>query len=183
MKFKSLGQNCLIDSRALIIGPEKISIGDSVRIDSFSVLSSQDGLIEIGNNVHISIGVVVYGAGGVILSSGCGLAAGVKLLSATDDYLWGHLTNPMIPNVLRSQKKAGVILGEHAVVGVNSVLLPGCRLGFGAAVGAMTVVKGAVKDFEIVVGNPMKVVGSRNRELLKSLHEKYLMIRSSRDPN
>jgi hypothetical protein len=24
MKFKSLGQNCLIDSRALIIGPEKI---------------------------------------------------------------------------------------------------------------------------------------------------------------
>lgn len=181
--FKHLGVGCLIDSRALIIGSEKISIGNSVRIDAFSVLSSQEGWIEIGNNVHIAPGVVVYGAGGVLLSSGCGLAAGVKLLSATDDFLWGHLTNPMIPHFFRSQKKAPVTLGEHAVVGVNSVLLPSSRLGFGSAVGAMTVVNGNVNDFEIVVGNPMKVVGSRNRELLESLHREYLEATNGQNPN
>ena len=181
--LKHLGAGCLIDSRALIIGPERISIGNSVRIDAFSVLSSQEGWIEIGNNVHIAPGVVVYGAGGVLLPSGCGLAAGVKLLSATDDFLWGHLTNPMIPQVFRSQQKGPVTLGEHAVVGVNSVLLPGCQLGFGAAVGAMTVVKGKVNDFEIVVGNPMKVIGTRNRELLESLHKEYLMTSNKQNPN
>lgn len=158
----------------MIYGPERISLGSNTRVDAFSTISSQDGRIEIGDHVHIATGVVIYGNGGVSLASGTGLAAGVKVLSATDDFLWGNLTNPTMPNDFRAVSSAPVVLHEHALVGVNSVILPGSTLGFGAAVGALTLVKGVVQDFEIVSGNPMKVVGKRNSARLQEKHLEFL---------
>lgn len=170
----SLGSNCLVDSRAMIHGPERISLGSNVRVDAFSSLSSQDGRIEIGDHVHIATGVVIYGSGGVSMGSGSGLAAGVKVLSATDDFLWGNLANPTMPDDFRAVTSAPVVLHEHALVGANSVILPGSTIGFGAAIGALTIVKGKVKDHQIVSGNPMKVVGVRNSERLQAMHLDYL---------
>jgi galactoside O-acetyltransferase len=174
MGFMSLGSNCLVDSRAMIHGAEKISLGSNVRVDAFSTVSSQGGRIEIGNNVHIATGVVIYGSGGVSLASGSGLASGVKVLSATDDFIWGNLTNPTMPEEFRRVTSAPVALLEHALVGVNSVILPGSTIGFGAAVGALTLVKGIVRDHQIVSGNPMRVVGMRNSDRLQARHLEYL---------
>lgn len=171
MGFMSLGSNCLVDSRAMIYGPERISLGSNIRVDAFSTLSSQNGRIEIADHVHIATGVVIYGNGGVSLGFGSGLATGVKILSATDDFLWGNLTNPTMPDDFRAVVSAPVVLHEHALVGVNSVILPGSTLGFGAAVGALTLVKGVVQDYQIVSGNPSRVVGKRNS---KRLQERYL---------
>ena len=172
--FMSVGSNCLVDSRALILGAELISLGSNVRVDAFSVLSSQGGRIEVSNNVHVATGVVVYGGGGVVLGAGSGLAAGVKLLSATDDYLGGNLTNPTMPDNLRAVSYAPVALRDHAVVGVNSVILPGSTIGFGAAVGALTLVKGVVQDHQVVAGNPMRVVWQRDKTNMLTKHEEYL---------
>lgn len=172
--FRSLGSNCWVDSRALVLEPGGISLGDNVRVDAFSTLSSQGGTIELGHNVHVASGAVVYGAGGVTLASGCGLASGVKILSASDDYVWGNLTNPTMPDELRGVIKAPVRMGEHVVVGANSVILPGSTIGFGAAVGALTLVRGDVDDFQIVSGNPMRVLGRRNRKTLLARHQEFL---------
>jgi galactoside O-acetyltransferase len=174
MGFKSLGSNCLLDSRTQIYGPENISLGSNVRIDAFSTISSQGGFIEIGNHVHLATGVLIYGLGGVSFASGSGLAAGVRVLSAVDDFMWGNLTNPTMPDELRAVKSAPVVLHEHAIVGVNSVILPGCTIGFGAAVGALTLVNGHVQDHEIVSGNPMRVVGRRNSKRLLERHAEFL---------
>lgn len=172
--FKSLGSNCLVDSRTQIYGPENISLGSNVRVDAFSTISSQGGLIEIGDHVHLATGILIYGLGGVSLAAGSGLAAGVRVLSATDDFMWGSLTNPTMPDEFRGVKSAPVVLLEHAIVGVNSVVLPGSTIGFGAAVGALTLVNGHVQDHEIVSGNPMRVVGRRNRKRLLERHAEFL---------
>jgi acetyltransferase-like isoleucine patch superfamily enzyme len=174
MGFMSIGSNCLVDSRAMIYGPEKISLGSNVRVDAFSTVSSQGGRVEIGNHVHIATGVVIYGSGGVSLASGSGLAAGVKILSATDDFMWGNLANPTMPDEFRAVSSAPVVLLEHVLVGVNSVILPGSTIGFGAAVGALTLVKGVVQDHQIVSGNPMRVIGMRNSERMQNRHLEYL---------
>ena len=50
IRFKSLGENVLISKKASIYSPEKIIIGNNVRIDDFCILS---GNIQIGNHVHI----------------------------------------------------------------------------------------------------------------------------------
>ena len=174
MGFQSLGSNCLIDTRAAIYGADTISLGNNVRVDAFSIISSQGGRVQIENNIHLAHGVLIYGRGGVLLSSGSGLAAGVKLISASDDYSGGFFTNPTMPEEFRAVKSAPVALMEHAVVGMNSVILPGTTLGFGAAAGALTLVSGTVKDCQVVLGNPMRVVGERNRETLLAKHSEYL---------
>jgi acetyltransferase-like isoleucine patch superfamily enzyme len=171
--FNSVGTDALIDSRAMILGAPTISIGDSVRIDAFSVLSSQGGRIDIGNNVHIATKATVYGAGGVEMESGSGLATGVVILSATDDYVFGYLTNPTMSIDHRLVTKAPVVLGKHVVVGANSVVLPGSNLGFGVSVGALTLVRGVIEDYSIVAGNPGKVIGKRSKVRLDKLDEEY----------
>jgi galactoside O-acetyltransferase len=163
------------------LGPSLISLDDDVRIDAFSFVSSQGNEVKIGKNVHIAVGSVIYGAGGVSLGDGAGLSAGVKVLSASDDYVFGHLTNPTMPDSFRSVTRAHIQIGKHAIVGVNSVILPGSSIGFGAAVGAQTLVRGKIEDFEIVGGNPMRKLGMRNRSKLMQFHEEYLNWRDARD--
>jgi galactoside O-acetyltransferase len=179
--FKSLGKRCLIDGTAILIDPSLISIDDDVRIDAYVLISANGGEVTVGKNVHIAVGAVIYGGGGVSLGDGSGLSAGVKVVSASDDFVLGHLTNPTLPDEFRFVTRSKVTIGPHAVVGVNSVLLPGATLGFGAAVGAQTLVKGKVGEFEIVSGNPMRPMGQRNRSRLLELHSKYLSWLASRE--
>jgi serine acetyltransferase len=54
-----------------------------------------------------------------------------------------------------------------------SVVLPGARVGSGALVGAMSLVKGDVPPDSIYVGNPGKVVGSTSRIKLKNGEPAY----------
>ena len=171
--FYSVGTDVLIDSRAMILGAPTISLGNSIRIDAFSVVSSQGGKIELENNVHIATKATVYGAGGVVMKSGSGLASGVVVLSATDDYVFGNLTNPTMNPEHRMVTTAPVILGRHVVVGANSVVLPGSTLGFGVSVGALTLVRGVIEDYSIVIGNPCRIIGRRSKARLDKFDEEY----------
>jgi galactoside O-acetyltransferase len=179
--FRSLGKRCLIDATAILIDPSLISIDDDVRIDAYVLISAHGGEVTIGKNVHIAVGVVIYGGGGVSLGDGSGLSAGVKVVSASDDYVFGHLTNPTIPDDFRFVTRSRIKIGPHAVVGVNSVLLPGSTLGFGSAVAAQTLVKGQVGEFELVGGSPMRQLGHRDKSKLLDLHAKYLSWMTSRE--
>jgi galactoside O-acetyltransferase len=49
--LKDYGKNVLISKKCSIYSPEKISIGNNVRIDDFCILS---GNIILGSNIHIS---------------------------------------------------------------------------------------------------------------------------------
>lgn len=60
--FKSIGEDVLISKKASIYSPKSIIIGDHVRIDDFTILS---GNITIGNYVHISAFVSLYGRFGI----------------------------------------------------------------------------------------------------------------------
>lgn len=60
--FKDIGDNVLISRKASIYSPENIKLGNHVRIDDFTILS---GNIIIGNYVHISAYVALYGRFGI----------------------------------------------------------------------------------------------------------------------
>ena len=62
--FLSLGCDVSISRLAAIHYPERIAVGDHVRIDDFCYLS---GLITIGNHVHLGSGVV-HQIGGTMLN-------------------------------------------------------------------------------------------------------------------
>jgi len=162
----SLGENVQISDRASFYGVGRIKIGSNVRIDDFCVLAAGAGGIEIGNYVHIAVGATLIGSGKITLSDFSGLSSRVSIYSSSDDYSGACLTNPTVPDEYKNVVHAPVFLGRHAIVGSGAVILPGIRIGEGAAVGALSLVTKDCGEFGIYAGNPAKRIKERKRDLL-----------------
>lgn len=164
----SVGDHVQIDRRVTFFNPRYITIAERSRIDCFAIVSAgTEGLI-IGSNVHVAAGSYIFGGGGkVTLEDFSGLSSRVCVYTSTDDYLEGALTNPTVPMEYRDVTSGSVYIGPHVIVGTGSVLLPGVRLEFGAAVGALTVVRENVDEGTIVVGNPARAIPNKRRDLAK----------------
>jgi galactoside O-acetyltransferase len=171
--FKSIGENVLISDKSSIYNAKNIEIGSNVRIDDFCILSAGDGGIKIGNNIHIACYVSMIGAGEIILDDFSQVSSRVVILSSSDDFSGEYLVGPCIPSEFTNVKSYKVHLMKHVVIGTGSTILPNVTLKEGAAVGAMSLVKNDVEQFEIVVGIPAKKVKDRSRKILET-ELKYL---------
>lgn len=167
MGFVSVGENLQISDRASFYGVAKISIGNNVRIDDFSVISAGVGGIEIGNYVHIAVGVTLIGAGKITVCDFAGLSSRTAVYSSNDDYSGAVMTGPTLPIEFTNVNHANVFIGKHVVVGSGSVILPGVILEDGVAVGALSLVNRNCKEFGIYAGNPARRVKERKRDLLE----------------
>lgn len=156
--------------------PERISIGDNVRIDDFCCLVGGQKGINIGSFVHIAFFCIIIGNGGVTLKDFSGLSSRVALYSATDDYSGSSLTNPTIPEEFLNVKCGEITLEKHAIVGTNSTVLPNVTIGEGSSIGAHSLVTKDLESWGVYVGSPVKKIKERKRDLLqleKQLIEKF----------
>ncbi|MEZ5940490.1 MAG: acyltransferase [Planctomycetaceae bacterium] len=171
------GKNVRIDRSVVLINPQHIVLGHDVRIDCFCVLSASSHRIQIGSWVHIACGCYLFGGSGSInIGDFCNLSSRVCLYTANDDYTGGHLTNPLVPDEFRDVQEGSVTLQNHVIIGSGSVVLPDVSFGLGASVGALSLVKDDVREFDIVGGTPARIVGRRGRELLeleKKVRQRY----------
>jgi dTDP-4-amino-4,6-dideoxy-D-glucose acyltransferase len=173
MGFGSLGRNILLSSKGSYYNPKNIYLGDNVRIDDFCIVSAGDGGIRIGRNVHISAFASIVGQAPIDFEDFSGISNKVAVFSSTDDFVKG-MTNPTIPDQFRRLKHIPVRLGRHAVVGSNSVLLPGSELGEGTSVGALSVVRGKLEPWSVYMGNPAKRIMARSRGII-DLEKEFLL--------
>ena len=155
LNFRSVGADVIIWPLAKIILPEVISIGDAVMIDDFVMLMGGTDT-RIGSFVHISAHALIVGGGELVLEDFSGLSGGVRVYTGSDDYTRGFLTNPTVPEPYRDTKRSFVHLGKHAVVGANSVVLPGVTIGEGAAIGANSLVTKDCEPWTIYLGSPAR---------------------------
>ena len=81
-----------------------------------------------------------------------GLSHGVKIYTKSDDYSGKFLTNPTVPEEYTSKKTGSVILGKHAIIGSNSIVLPGVTIGEGTAVGALSLVTKSLGEWGVFFG-------------------------------
>jgi len=170
------GTDVRIDRSVRFFGPEHISLGNRVRIDCFGLMSAGPAGITIGSNVHIAAGCYLFGADAAITMDdfSC-LSSVVTLHASSDDFVEGHMTNPTVHLQFRKVKSAPIRLERHALIGSHSVVLPGVTLGYGAAVGACSLVRKTVPSLAVAQGNPCRLLPRRrNRELLDELERKYL---------
>jgi galactoside O-acetyltransferase len=168
----AVGDDVVIDESARLFGAERVSIGSHVRIDCFTVITAGPEPVVIGDHVHIGVGACLFGTAGIEVADFVSLSGGVAVYSTSDDFVDGHLSGPTVPAEFRKVQAARVIVGPHVIVGARSVILPGVRLGRGAAVGALSLVKNNVADGEIAAGAPAQGVGHRNLERLGRLEER-----------
>ncbi len=132
----SIWQNCIIQDD-VIIG-ENCSIGANVFIEKG---------VRIGNGVKIKNNIAIY--------------SGVEI---EDDVFLGPncvFTNVINPRAFISRKHEfkKTIVGKGATIGANATIICGHNIGEYAMVGAGCVVTHDIRDYNLVVGNPDRVLG------------------------
>tara|TARA_B100001057_G_scaffold473446_1_gene537929 strand:- start:1857 stop:2438 length:582 start_codon:yes stop_codon:yes gene_type:complete len=171
----SCGTNCLVHESVIVNNYKLIKLGKSVRIDAFTVLITKNKKIKIGSYVHIGSHCYLSGQNGIELKNFSGLGQGVKIYSVNDDYSGLSLTNPTTKN--KNQKKfekAGKVeIGKHVNIGANSIVLPNVKIGNGASVGSLSLVKSNLKGWYIYFGIPVSALFKRSKEIL-SLERNFL---------
>jgi acetyltransferase-like isoleucine patch superfamily enzyme len=121
----------------------------------------------IGKNVYVDVGVVIGDR--VKIQNNVSLYRGVTI--ETGVFIGPHVcfTNDKLP---RAVNRDGTIKADAdwevsdtlvrfgAALGANSTILPGVSIGRWAMVGSGSVVTRNVADYELVIGNPARRVGS-----------------------
>jgi galactoside O-acetyltransferase len=161
------GDNVRIHKTVLFFG-ENVQMGSNVRIDCYSVITSDKPVI-MGNNIHIGAGGHIFGVTGVTIHDFCNLSSRCSIFTASDDYSQGYMTNPTVPDEFKLVTYAPVVLEKHVIVGCGSIIMPGVTLGMGAAVGALSFVNKDVPPFHIVGGTPIRTLGLRDKDRLMKM--------------
>lgn len=163
--LRGLGRDVLVSRTAALYHPDTITLGDRCRIDDFCLIS---GTVELERNVHLAAYTnVAGGRGGVVFRDFSGAAYGCHVIAQSDDYSGRTMTNPTVLARFKAETVAGIIIGRHAILGTQTVVLPGVVVAEGTATGAQTVLRRSTEPWRIYVGNPARVLAERSRDLLR----------------
>jgi galactoside O-acetyltransferase len=165
MGFAAVGNHVFVSREATIVHPERVHLGSMVRIDPFSLIIARQP-VRIGSHVHLGSSVTLNAAAEIAIGDFSGVSAGTKVFTTDDDYGGDFLTGPTVDPRLTNITTAPVVLEEHCIVGANCVILPGAVLEQGAAVGALSLIKGRLDAWTIYGGTPAKKLKERSRALL-----------------
>ncbi len=167
------GEDVCISKKVSIYNPERISIGNHVRIDDFCVLSAGEGGIEIGDYIHIAVFCSLIGAAKIEVASFANLSSRVSIYSSNDDYTGEYMSNPTVPVRFTNVTSSEVVIKKHVIIGSGAVVLPGVVLEDGVVIGALSLVKETCTAFGTYVGTPARRIGERKRNLI-TLENQFL---------
>lgn len=108
------------------------------------------GNVKIGN--FCSIGRVYIQAHELVQIGDCAVVNdGVKIITGSHDIHCGEYKHKFAP----------ILIGDYAWVAMDAIILQGVKIGYGAVVGAGSVVTKDVPALEVVAGNPARRVTTR----------------------
>lgn len=155
-----------------IIGLENIEFGRDILIDDFTLVYAR-ARMKIGNHVHIACFASITGGAAVDIGDFAAISQGARILTGTDDFKGWGFGNSTIDEKYRNTTRAPVSIGRFCIVGANSVVLPGVRIGEGATVGACSVVTRDLEPWGVYLGN--KRVRDRDKAAVLANYERFLM--------
>ena len=166
--LRRCGEDVFIAPTVEIRRPQLVSIGSHVAIDA----GFHCGVtMQVGDYVHIAPYVTVIGTSDSHLTLGdfASLAAGCKVVCATDEHLGYGLPGPTIPPLQRDRiVNAPVVLEEFANVGASVVIMPGVTLAQGTVIGACSLVRESTEPWTVYVGIPARALKKRPKEKMLS---------------
>lgn len=153
--FKRTGYRVNIVKNLTLINTN-LKIGHNVTIYP-DVMFFGDGLIEIGDNVDIGNGTLIYASkkGGVYIGSNTMIAAQSYIVDTDHGTEVGQLMRRQPDNANR------IYIGEDVWVAANCTILRGSVINSGAVIGAKSLVKGTINKNSVAVGIPAKHIKFR----------------------
>lgn len=162
--FRRFGRNVLISRFARFYAPELMEIGNDVRIDDFCILS---GKVVLGNNIHIGAYSALYGKYEIELQDHTGLSPRCTLFSASDDFSGEYMISPMAPPEHTNVMGGKITMEKFVQIGAGCIILPNLTISQGTAVGAMSLVRKSLEEWNIYTGNPLRFVKKRKKTILE----------------
>lgn len=161
-----IGEDVRIDSNTRIAHPDLVSIGSHVAIDWGFYCVTQ---MELGDYVHIAPYCTVIGGkeGCFKMGNFTAMAAGCRIICATDSYNGDSLIIPWIPTEYRKIINKPVILENYVTLGTNTIVLPGITIAEGTVTGAGSVVTKNTEPWSVYVGTPAKLIRPRSKQIIE----------------
>ncbi len=153
-----------------IIGIENIEFGNYIIIDDFALIYAREK-IKLGNYVHIASFTSISGGGEFVMEDFTAVSSGCRIITGTDDFKEWGFGNSTVANEFRNIKTAKIHIRKFAIIGGNSIILPGVTIGEGASVAAGSVVTKDLGPWGIYIGN--KQIGWRDKEKVLKNHKKF----------
>lgn len=165
-----------IEDDVLIISPQNLVLGKNVLIQKGTILhcggkgwSNRQGKIILGDDCQIGPYCILYGAGGIEMKKGSGLAMGVRLIAQGGDlskFEGRDLSDSAIP-----LKFGKIVIGEGVWISADAIVLLGVTIGKGAGVAPGAIVHKDVPPFKKVVAPPARVIQSTPQGHLNTKQE------------
>ena len=105
--------------------------------------------VTIGKGCFIQQCCTFFGRGGITIGNEVFIGPKVNLITINHD------VNPENRNVTYGRP---IVIEDKVWIGINSTILPGVKIGYGAIVGAGSVVTKDVPAMTIVAGNPARII-------------------------
>lgn len=105
--------------------------------------------VSIGERCFIQQCCTFFGRGGIEIGNDVFIGPKVNLITINHD------VNPDNRSATYGRR---IVIEDKVWIGINSTILPGVRIGYGAIVGAGSVVTKNVEPMTVVAGNPARLI-------------------------
>ena len=138
----------------------QLLIHESVVIDAFVKIKfvGGEGNIVISEGSYINSGTVIYSGHGVEIGKHCLIAANCTFAPVNHSF---QSKEKKIVEQRFLPSRGGIWIGDDVWIGAGSVILDGAKIGKGAVIGALSLIRGEVEPYSINVGNPLTKIGER----------------------
>lgn len=138
----------------------RIIIGRGTVVDSFVRIKPVGGMgdVEIGENVHVNSGTVIFSGNGVKIGNDVLISPSCVL--APVNHAYRERSRTVIEQRF-GPSRGGIVIEDDVWIGANTTVLDGARIGRGAVIGANSLVRGELKPYLVYAGNPLRLIGSR----------------------
>ncbi len=133
-----------------------IQLGDRVCLHDGVILDALGGYITIGSDTSVNPYCVLYGTGGLVIGSHCGIATHTVMVAASHTF-----DRPDQPMMLQPIHAQGISIGDDVWVGAGVRILDGVVLERGCIVAAGAVVTRHFREGCVVGGVPARLLKHR----------------------
>jgi acetyltransferase-like isoleucine patch superfamily enzyme len=165
-QFKEMGAGARISPPFRFYGLNQMSLGECAMINRDCWIQTIPGdrqdkaaKLIIGSHAGIGMGAHISAAKQVLIGEYVLLARNVHI--ADHAHAFENIDVPIMKQGIN--RIAPVSIGRSSWLGENVVVLPGVTIGEHCVIGANSVVKSSIPDFSVAVGAPARVVKRYNR--------------------